>query len=208
MTHPKIPNYEIMNIPRDPGTSWAYNFGVGVSRSDGPFRLGLDAVYEPIWSHTWADTDVVIPTDAGGTIPPGGRTVENDFRFSNAHLRIGLAREPEHRLGFQLGLAVRSISYDLDQYDFVRGRRRGQDESWMEWVPSWGLSLRFPELQVRYAGRLTSGTGRPGIAWMGTRGDAVSLAANHFILAPSGPLTLNESRVLSHQVAVIFPMGR
>ena len=35
MDHPKIPNYEIMNIPRDPGTSWSYNLGVGIARDDG-----------------------------------------------------------------------------------------------------------------------------------------------------------------------------
>ena len=27
MSHPKIPNYEIVNIPRDPGRSTAYNVG-------------------------------------------------------------------------------------------------------------------------------------------------------------------------------------
>ena len=35
-SHPKIPNYEIMNIPRDPGRTWAFNAGVGISREYGP----------------------------------------------------------------------------------------------------------------------------------------------------------------------------
>ena len=49
-THPKIPNYEIMNIPRDPGISWAYDFGVGIAKSSGPATFGIDVVVEPIWS--------------------------------------------------------------------------------------------------------------------------------------------------------------
>ncbi|MFQ6676652.1 MAG: hypothetical protein ACE5LH_10005, partial [Fidelibacterota bacterium] len=46
-THPKIPNYELMNIPRDPGDSWAYNVGLGLSLRDGEATVGLDLIYEP-----------------------------------------------------------------------------------------------------------------------------------------------------------------
>ena len=51
-SHPKIPNYEIMNIPRDPGHSWAYNLGVGVAREIGQARFGVDLIFEPINSRT------------------------------------------------------------------------------------------------------------------------------------------------------------
>jgi len=30
--HPKIPNDELQNIPRDPGQSWAYNLGIARNR--------------------------------------------------------------------------------------------------------------------------------------------------------------------------------
>lgn len=206
MTHPKIPNYEIMNIPRDPGHSWATNVGVGVGREEGPVSFGLDLVYEPIWSNTWADAESDILTERGETIAAGEKTIENDFRFHNARFRIGAARE-SRRLGFQLGLEVRSISYTLDQYDFITARGREQKESWMEWVPAWGVSGRFPELEVRYAGRLVSGTGRPGIAFDGMVADGARLQAANFIVAPSGPLSLQETRVLSHQVTVAVPLG-
>ena len=53
--HPKIPNYEIQNIPRDPGNTRAYAAGVGLSKSQGPIRFGVDLVLEPIRSETWAD---------------------------------------------------------------------------------------------------------------------------------------------------------
>ena len=51
-SHPKIPNYEIQNIPRDPGNSWAYDLGVGLSRRMNGTTYGIDLVFEPIWSNT------------------------------------------------------------------------------------------------------------------------------------------------------------
>jgi hypothetical protein len=203
-SHPKIPNYEIMNIPRDPGYSWAYNVGLGLSRTQGPAAFGIDFIYEPIWSETWADTDTVMTTRTGRTIEAGGKTVENDFRFSNALLRTGISRENE-KAGFQLGLQVRSIQYWLDQYNNLEEARRKQKESWMEWTPSWGAGLKFPEFEVRYMGRVTTGTGRPGVAWTGPRAEA-AFAASDFIVAPSGPLTLQEARVLTQQISVSIPI--
>ncbi|MDH3457509.1 MAG: hypothetical protein OER90_11790, partial [Gemmatimonadota bacterium] len=82
--HPKIPNYEIMNIPRDPGHSTAFDIGVGVAKVAGPTTFGIDIVYEPGTSDTWAEAEEAIGTASGGTIPPGGRTIENEFGFSNA----------------------------------------------------------------------------------------------------------------------------
>jgi hypothetical protein len=205
-THPKIPNYEIMNIPRDPGSSWASNAGVGLSRTHGPARFGFDLVLEPIWSDTWAEADTAMRTASGKTIPPGGRTVENRFVFTNAHVRMGVARE-DRRTGLQVGLQVRSISYRLDQTDLVAESSRTQREDWMEWTPTWGGSLKFPEFEIRYLGRLTTGTGRPGVAWTGARGAMVEMAAAaDIIVAPSGPLTLQDAHVVTHQVAVTLPI--
>lgn len=204
--HPKIPNYEIMNIPRDPGHSWAYNLGAGLARTTGPVTLGIDLVYEPIWTDSWAEADTATKTRSGRVIPKGEKTVENEFFFSNAHIRAGVARE-DRRLAFQLGLAVRTIRYQLEQFDHVQERKRDQEESWMEWTPSWGLALKFPELEVRYLGRLTTGTGRPGVEWTGQRGVALAEARTaDFIVAPSGPLTLQDARVLTHQIAISVPV--
>ncbi|MCI0434167.1 MAG: hypothetical protein L0271_11105 [Gemmatimonadetes bacterium] len=204
MSHPKIPNYEIMNIPRDPGDSWAYNFGVGVSRTLGPTLFGLDIIYEPIWSDTWAEADSTITLPGGGTLQKGSKTIENDFRFSNAILRTGVARETD-RWGLNLGVQVRSYSYTLEQHDNLQRTRREQDESWMEWTPSWGAALKFPDLTLRYTGRTTTGTGRPGVAW-GAEVRAAADALSSFIVAPSGPLTLQEARVTTHQVSVSLPI--
>src|SRR5205085_12327021 len=116
MSHPKIPNYEIMSIPRDPGHSHAYQVGIGVARTNGPATFGLDAVYEPIWSETYAAAAAPTETAAGDTIPLGGKTIENRFRFSNALFRMGVGREltfggRPHAAAWQLGLAAHAIHY-------------------------------------------------------------------------------------------------
>src|SRR5207302_605712 len=114
MSHPKIPDYEIMSIPRDPGHSHAYQLGIGVARINGPAMFGLDAVYEPIWSHTYATAAVPAETARGDTIPVGGTTIENRFRFSNALFRMGVGRElpigsRPRAAAWQLGIAVHAI---------------------------------------------------------------------------------------------------
>jgi hypothetical protein len=211
MDHPKIPNYEIMSIPRDPGHSNAFNLGVGLSRRDGPATFGLDVVYEPIWSNTWADAATPVETITGETIPAGGKTIENDFRFSNVLFRMGVARDlgstPQRGAALQLGLVVRAIHYWLDQYDNVQNVGRDLEERWVEWMPTWGLSLRFPELEIRYRGQVTNGTGRPGVAVTGWLREAAAVRPGGNILAaPSGPITLDEVRLTTHQVSISLPL--
>ena len=211
MTHPKIPNYSIMAIPRDPGNSNAFNLGVGLSRTRGTTTWGIDVIFEPIWSHTWADAAVPVETVGGDTIPPGGMTIENHFRFNNAVLRLGVAADfaDEQRVpsaGLQFGLAVRSISYRLEQYDHTQGQGRTQDESWIEWAPTWGVLLRLTGLELRYQGSATHGTGRPGVS----SGDEVLTAPQRdgggILAAPSGPLSLGEVRVMTHRFSVTVPL--
>jgi hypothetical protein len=214
LSHPKIPNYELMNIPRDPGRSHAYNLGVGLSRVNGPATFGIDLIYEPIWSHTWADAAAPVERRLGGTIPAGGKTIENDFRFSNAIARVGVTENiplgGPAAASIQLGLAVRSIHYWLEQYDNVQSFGRSQEEGWLEWTPAWGMSVHFPELEIRYRGRLTSGTGRPGVAGGQGGGDPRVLQAADsrasILLAPSGPLTLDPVRVTTHQISLSLPL--
>lgn len=215
-SHPKIPNYDFMSVPRDPGTTWAYNLGVGLARHAGPVTFGIDAIYEPMTSHTWADAERDTARVGGGTIRKGERTIENDFRFSNARLRLGVGREAllgegqTRALGVQAGLNVHAINYHLAQRNHVRDTFRTQREDWIEWTPAWGVSVRFPDLEIQYAGRVTTGVGRPGID-MGPimlAGDA-SLASSRgggIIAAPSGALTLLGARVTTHQVRVALPV--
>lgn len=79
----------------------------------------------------------------------------------------------------------------------------------MEWTPSFGLSLQLQGVTVHYVGRITTGTGRPGTRWtdgrMAEAGFDQALS-NDFLLAPSGPLTLQDARVTTHQLSVVIPM--
>jgi hypothetical protein len=206
-SHPKIPNYEIMNIPRDPGNSTAFDVGVGIAKVAGPTTFAIDIVYEPGNSNTWAEAEEDVPTADSGVIRKGEKTVENEFSFSNAFVNVGVNRVVGP-VAFQLGLGIRAYDYHLDQWDHVEDEFRRQDEQWMEWVPSWGLRLRLGDLELRYIGRVTTGTGRPGVAWNGAVAERAAdfSSANDILLAPSAPLTLQDVTVLTHQVSVSVPI--
>jgi hypothetical protein len=212
-THPKLPNYDITNvavIPWDPGRSYAYNLGVGLSKVLGPATFGVDAIYEPIRSYTWADAIAPTATLGGDTIAAGGKTVENRFTFSNALFRIGVGRDialegSPKAVGLQLGLMVRSINYRLQQTDHVEVTQRSLRTGWLEWSPTWGLTLRFPELELRYRGRVTKGAGRPGTQFISVvQGFAVS--SGDILAVPSGPLSLVDVNTSTHQISLSLPI--
>ncbi len=202
--HPKIPNYEIQNIPRDPGETWAFSFGGGVALVDGPLAFGADIFLEPIWSETWADAAKDTTAANGTVIPAGAKTVENDFRFLNALIRTGASYQYRWAT-LMLGVQIRSVAYELEQLDHIAVSTREQDEGWMEWSPSLGVSLELGRATLHYTGRLTTGTGRPGTQWTPGRAEAFDLASD-FLVAPQGPLTLQEARVTTHQLAVVIPI--
>jgi hypothetical protein len=209
-SHPKIPNYEIMNIPRDPGSSTAFDLGVGIAKILGPTTFGIDIVYEPGSSETWAEAEGPVETVSGDTIPAGEKTIENAFSFSNAFVNVGITRKVGPA-AFQFGLGLRSYDYHLDQWDHVAEDSRRDDEQWMEWVPSWGARVNLGDLEICYAGRVTTGTGRPGVGWNGgwlaPREAAMADAGgNDILLAPSGPLTLQDVTVMTHQFSISVPI--
>jgi len=210
-SHPNIPSYVLEYIPeeppKDPGNSSAFDIGVGFSRTTEHTTFAFDLVYQPAFSDTWAEADSATATIRGDTIPAGGKILENTFRFGNAFLGLGVTQ----RVGMaslQLGLQVRAYDYHLDQWDNVEETSRRQDEQWMEWAPSWGVSFRFTGLELRYQGRVTTGTGRPGVAsdwaWAEDRLDAA--AAGDIVWAPDAPLTLQDATVMTHQISVSVPI--
>ena len=210
--HPKIPNYDLMQIPRDPGNSSAYNLGLGLSRTIGQTTYGLDLIYEPIWSHTWADAldDTPIGEDEkNGVVRAGEMTVENFFRFDNSILRFGV-RQAGDRFDFGLGLSLHSYRYHLDQEDFVLPLKRKLEENWSEWTLSLGLGYNFTGFQLRYLSLITLGTGRPGVEQPFSRGgfDQANTSAleSDFIIAPNGPLSLQDARVWTHQITLLIPI--
>ncbi|NOY57631.1 MAG: hypothetical protein GXO75_01680 [Calditrichaeota bacterium] len=215
-THPKIPNYELMNIPRDPGKTYAYNVGIGFAKtSKEKATVAMDFILEPIWSNTWATAETQTTASNGRVIPAGAKTVENDFWFLNKQLRMGFSAENDH-IGFQAGLQVVYTGYQLKQYDYVRQTFRTQREHWFEWVPSWGISIKLRHLQIKYMGRLILGTGRPGVMNSFIRpfrggidflnGEESYAKAADILLAPSGALTLANAHVITNQIVVSIPI--
>ncbi len=205
--HPKIPNYELVNIPRDPGHSTAFDVGVGMAKLSGATSFAFDLIYEPASSETWAEAAADTVSVGGDAILAGEKTVENSFSFSNALASVGVA-QGIGPVELQLGVQVRAYSYHLDQWDNIQATSRRQDEDWMEWTPSWGIRLRLASIEVRYMGRVTTGTGRPGVAWMPAVAERMmdAGAANDIVVAPSGPLTLQDATVLTNQISVSLPI--
>lgn len=209
-SHPKIPNYALDNvpaIPRDPGSTSAFNLGVGVSKTTGAARFGADVIYEPISSYTWADAATGVVTAGGDTIGVGGKTLENRFRFSNMVLRIGFDQpwQPKSPAAFQLGLIVHSINYHLTQRDNVQLLEGRLTSSWVEWTPTWGFSLRRPEFELRYQGRSTKGGGRPqSPIFIGF--NELRVAGSSILAAPTGQVFMQDVSTVTHQISISLPL--
>lgn len=205
--HPKIPNYNIVNIPRDPGNSTAFSLGVGLSTRSGPATFAMELLYEPGRSHTWAYADTIIPTPTG-ELQPGDKTIDNQFRFGSWNLGLGLEREGE-KTGFQLGLRLRNYRYNLEQHNFLTEVQRETDESWIEWSPSWSGNVKFAEFELRYSGRFTAKgwpnsdfgcfLGCEAVADAGPRGP-------DFVIGPTAPVVLPEFRVTTHRITISVPI--
>jgi hypothetical protein len=218
-SHPETPDYERVSVPGDAGRSTAINAGVGLAKVLGTSTFGLDVIYEPVWSQTWAEADAPVETYLGATIPAGGRVIENDVRFSNVVLRMGAEEEVEltpsgAAVGIQVGLAVRGIRSRLAQRDHVRLEDRSREERWTEWTPTWGLSLRSSGLEVRYRGHVTHGLRRPGVRPLGGGCFDVCVAVDALVLpgrligpAPVPALAPVPVSVAVHQVFLSIPMG-
>ena len=206
--HPKIPNYEIMNIPRDPGNTWAFNFGVGISRDFAPVRFGIDLIFEPVWSHTWANAESEMISGIGTIISAGNKTVENHFEFTNWIFRMGLEQHPINNVfGFQIGIEILQYQYWLDQDNYVVPFSRSQRESWMEWSPRIGLSWHFPTVEIGYTAKVTVGTGQPGLAFGNMFVSRAEFDTSDIILAPAGSLSLQEAHVLTHHITLAIPIN-
>jgi hypothetical protein len=211
-SHPKIPTYELANvpaIPRDPGYTHAFNLGVGLSKIEGPVRFGVDFIYEPISSYTWADAAEPTVNSVGDTIAAGAKTIENRFRFSNAWFRLGLEQvfaegKPTR---FQLGLILHPIQYSLAQRDNVQIVSRALASAWLEWTPTWGLSYHRPDFELRYQGRTTLGAGRPqSQGFFGFDVRALAAPGATILAAPNGAVTMTDVSTVTHQISISLPL--
>jgi hypothetical protein len=215
---PRLPAYDLPEVPADAGRAQAYNVGGGISRSTGPWTMGLDAIYEPIWSRTWVRA--VEPTEArdGTMLDAGMNTLDNRFRFTNGIARVGLGAtmplSETQSLRFEAGGQLRAIRYHLEQSDAIQQSRSTSTQSWNEWTRSWGLSVRFASADVHYRGRLTTGAGRPGFD---DTGGIIAVAVDDRAApVPGGGgfgggfsqfgLRFADVRAITHQISVSVPI--
>lgn len=205
-THPKIPNYEIMNIQRDPGRSFAANIGVGLSRNYKGGIIALDFIYEPIWTNTWADAIDDITTPTGQIIYKGDKTVENHFRFINWIARIGFSGMDKH-LGFQMGLQFHSIGYDLNQKNYEIEVTRKQHERWLEWSAHWGIVLIINRIEFHYQLQMTSVSLLRNLNNLNVTSESVSSASIDYIPAPNRPIQFPDTKAIVHQITISIPIS-
>jgi hypothetical protein len=213
VSQPRIAENELVTLPRDQGNATAADVGMGFSKIRGPATFAIDVLYEPIWSTTWSVARTSTFTAIGDTLAAGERAVTNRFRFSNVVLRLGVNHEVplaqiEKTVGLQVGLALRSVSYRLTQNDRVAATQQSMRSSWVEWSPTWGLSLRFPEFELRYRGRVTNGMGRPGQGFNVPIGVVAQpgLAPGNIIAVPDPTMHLMGVSTITHQVSLSLPL--
>jgi hypothetical protein len=208
-THPKIPNYEIANIPRDPGNSTVFAMTAGYARRTGPSTVGFELTFSPARTHTWGEAEERITVPGGGTIPIGGKTVENWFRFSNARAAAGFERDAGNVFAYRLGFGMNWYRYRLTQTRHVQATTSKTRESWFEWSPTWGLTLRPEGFSIHYTGRLTA-KGFPDLFTV-TEDLAVNVPGDggiDFLPAVSQPVQLDDFATWSHQLSVMIAVGR
>jgi hypothetical protein len=212
LSHPRIPNYQISNLPYDPGYTNAFNVGVGIARLSHGTTLGIDLILEPMWSRTWAEAARDTMTAVDGVIRAGERTVDNQFHFANSLLRFGVSQDlpltadSSSALGLQAGAGIYSIKYRLNQVNHVSYTARTQDESWMEWTPTVGVHFRARDVQVSYDFSLTCGPNCSGQQRVFYPPPVASSPGDGVIVAPSAPLTFDGGSVKTHRITFSFRM--
>jgi hypothetical protein len=215
LSHPKIPNYVLQSIPRDPGTTYGYDIGIGAARIAGRSSFFADLVAEPMTSETWADLARDTTDVTGAVLPAGAKTIENSFDFHNSKARVGagyafpVSADSSSTVGLDVGLAVYTIGYGLRQTNNIARTTREQAERWAEVSQSLGIRFHSRDFELSYAFRRTCGNrgcGREDRSVV-VFGPVVDVAApGGIIAAPSAPLFLESGTETSHRFMVAVPI--
>jgi hypothetical protein len=213
LSHPKIPNYVIQNIPRDPGTTYAFNVGIGTARVAGPVTFVADLIIEPMSANTYADMTRDTTDVNGVAIPAGERTIENRFSFHNSKGRIGAGRtfaltaDSSATISLDLGVAFHSIGYGLRQTNNIRRTERIQNERWVERMQTLGFRFRSRDLELSYAFRRNCGNQHCGDDDIQVVFATPDLArAGGIIAAPGAPLFMRSGTETTHRFVVALPI--
>jgi hypothetical protein len=159
--HPKIPDYPITGIPRDPGTTTAFNVGAGLAwTGDSQTTLAIEYAIEPITAKTWVEAESE-QTINGRPVHAGDVTQRNNYTFLNHILRLGAELRPASWLTLHAGAAFHSYSYDYEFIDEIQGTRRATTPQ-MEWTEidiTGGATASFGPVTVGYQTGMLFGGG-------------------------------------------------
>jgi hypothetical protein len=199
--HPKIPNYALANIPRDPGSSTAYNIGIGIVKSGERTLLGFEYIYEPMTSYTWAEAG-----EGNPSFPLSFRTVENFFDFYNHIFRGGIYTHTDISwLDYRLGIQLYFNKYNLKQNDNILNTSRTVNENWLETTICGGLTINISGFQILYSLQVILGNGIVGsennFVWPA---DAAIRSESDFIIAPYASLVVDEIPLVTQQISFVY----
>lgn len=190
--HPKIPEYPLANIPRDPGHTQALQIGLGCKWQNSSTLLGIDLIYEPIDVKTWAEAATEITTWDKQVYHKGDKTMRNDYQFRNRLLRSGMQYRISRTVQLASGAQIRFYEYDYYQNDFInRSETTAKPQrAWTETTWSGGLTLHLAHVNLTYNVRLLSGTGLLERQWLWRWFGEVDFAKADFIIPPTVQLNV------------------
>lgn len=211
--HPKIPDYPLSGVPRDPGITRALDLGLGLSRQDDETLMAVDAIFERVDGRTWVAAESSTKRDDGSIIARGEPVLWNNYLFTNGLLRLGVETRLREDLRVQLGSQIRTYRVDYTRKDEITGdelfvKRQGQ---WGELVLTGGAVLRREPWEWIYSLQIVNGNGIPGRIgwWMPWRGGAFLEGAAaygtfgaDFYIPPLG-VGIEPVPVLMHQVTLV-----
>jgi hypothetical protein len=203
--HPKIPNYSLANIPRDPGISVAYNIGVGANWSNSKSLWGFEYIYEPITTNTWAEAGEQMPPP-NQNLSPNFKTIENFFTFYNHIIRIGHQSQSKWEwLDYRFGVQFHFYKYNMNQNDNIRRTARVFSTDWLETTASGGLTANLGNIRLMYTLQLVFGNGMVGTASAPIAFDA-GTRTNDFLPAPSANLIVDKITLVTQQLTFVYQL--
>jgi len=206
--HPKIPNYALANIPRDPGNSTAYNIGIAPSRSSERSFWGFEYVYEPITTNTWAEAGEQRLPPPNQSLPAEFKTVENFFDFSNHIVRVGHSSAAKlDWLDYRFGAQLHFYNYKLHQIDNIARTTRNFATDWLETTLSGGLTARIGSIRLMYTLQLILGNGLVGTTsqrFASTADGGLIRELANFLPAPSGDLVVDGITLVTQQLVFMY----
>jgi len=195
--HPKIPEYPLAGIPRDPGNTRAWNVGLGLKWRNEATLWALDLIYEPIDVKTWADAATDRTLADGQIIHQGHVIMRNDYQFYNRLVRSGVQIQPAAWLCVATGAQVKVFTYDYYQNDFINRSERAAkpQRCWSEVNWTGGIKIKSGQFDVNYTLQLQLGSGLLERQWLwrwsGTaESGIVDFAKADFLIPPTVSLNV------------------